>query len=171
MKSGSNLEKILDAGHFAVTGECGPPRSADPEVIRRKARHLKGQVDAVNMTDNQTSVVRMSSLAGSLILQQEGLEANMQMVWPGPQPDRHPVRHPRRLRPGHPQPAVPFRRPPEIRRSPVIEKRLRPGFHAAHPDRQDDAGRTPAPLRPGDAGRRRAAIVHRRRGQPLCRSL
>ena len=37
-------------------------------------------MDSVNVTDNQTSVVRMSSLAGSLILQQEGLEANMQMV-------------------------------------------------------------------------------------------
>src|SRR3989339_976075 len=80
MKSGSRLEKILAAGHFAVTGECGPPRSADVKVIRHKAGFLKGNVDSVNMTDNQTSVVRMSSLAGSLILQQEGLEANMQMV-------------------------------------------------------------------------------------------
>jgi methylenetetrahydrofolate reductase (NADPH) len=80
MKSGSNLEKVLTAGHFAVTGECGPPRSADTGIIREKAQPLKGCVDSVNMTDNQTSVVRMSSLAGSLILQQEGLEANMQMV-------------------------------------------------------------------------------------------
>lgn len=80
MKSGSNLEKVLAAGHFAVTGECGPPRSADDKIIREKGSHLKGMVDSVNMTDNQTSVVRMSSLAGSLVLQQEGLEANMQMV-------------------------------------------------------------------------------------------
>ena len=80
MKSGSNLEKLLTAGHFVVTGECGPPRNADDKVIREKAGHLKGCVDSVNMTDNQTSVVRMSSLAGSLVLQQEGLEANMQMV-------------------------------------------------------------------------------------------
>jgi methylenetetrahydrofolate reductase (NADPH) len=80
MKSDSNLEKVLAAGQFAVTGECGPPRSADDKIIRHKAQHLKGMVDSVNMTDNQTSVVRMSSLAGSLILQQEGLEANMQMV-------------------------------------------------------------------------------------------
>ena len=80
MKAGSNLEKVLTAGHFAVTGECGPPRSADSAVVRKKAQFLKGHVDSVNVTDNQTSVVRMSSLAASLILQQEGLEANMQMV-------------------------------------------------------------------------------------------
>jgi methylenetetrahydrofolate reductase (NADPH) len=80
MKSGSNLEKVLTAGHFAVTGECGPPRSADANKVREKAKFLKGNVDSVNVTDNQTSVVRMSSLAGSLILQQEGIEANMQMV-------------------------------------------------------------------------------------------
>jgi len=80
MKSGSNLEKVLTAGHFAVTGECGPPRSADGKIVREKAKYLKGNVDSVNVTDNQTSVVRLSSLAGSLILQQEGLEANMQMT-------------------------------------------------------------------------------------------
>ena len=80
MKSGSRLEKILSSGQFAVTGECGPPRGADPEAIRKKAAHLKGMVDAVNVTDNQTAVVRMSSLAGCLLLLQEGLEPNLQMV-------------------------------------------------------------------------------------------
>lgn len=80
MKSGSKLERILTAGHFAVTGECGPPRGANAEVMRQKAAHLKGVVDAVNVTDNQTAVVRMSSLAGCLILMQEGLEPNLQMV-------------------------------------------------------------------------------------------
>jgi len=71
MKSGSRLEKILSSGQFAVTGECGPPRGANPEAIRKKAAHLKGMVDAVNVTDNQTAVVRMSSLAGCLLLLQE----------------------------------------------------------------------------------------------------
>ena len=49
MKSGSRLEKVLAAGHFAVTGECGPPRGADGEVVRKKAQHLKGVVKIVFM--------------------------------------------------------------------------------------------------------------------------
>ncbi|WP_028325995.1 methylenetetrahydrofolate reductase [Desulfatirhabdium butyrativorans] len=80
MKSGSNLEKILQAGHFAFTGELGPPRGTDAEEVRKKAGFLKGNVDAVNITDNQTAVVRMASWAASLIAIQEGLEPNYQMV-------------------------------------------------------------------------------------------
>lgn len=80
MKSGSNLEKILSAGHFAFTGELGPPRGANAEEVRKKAAFLKGNVDSVNITDNQTAVVRMSSWAASLLLIQEGLEPNFQMV-------------------------------------------------------------------------------------------
>ena len=80
MKSGSRLEKILEAGHFAFTGELGPPRGANVEAIRKKAGYLKGIVDAVNITDNQTGVVRMSSWAASVIAIQEGLEPNLQMV-------------------------------------------------------------------------------------------
>jgi methylenetetrahydrofolate reductase (NADPH) len=80
LKSGSNLEKILKAGHFAFTGECGPPLGANVEHLQEKGKHLKGCVDSVNVTDNQTSVVRMSSWAASLVLLQEGLEPNFQMV-------------------------------------------------------------------------------------------
>jgi methylenetetrahydrofolate reductase (NADPH) len=80
LKSGSNLERILKAGHFAFTGELGPPRGTSAEEVREKAEHLKGNVDAVNITDNQTAMVRMSSWAASLILLQEGLEPNYQMV-------------------------------------------------------------------------------------------
>jgi len=75
-----NLELILREKLFAVTAEAGPPRGALPEVIRRKARILRGFVDACNVTDNQTSVVRMCSLAACSILKQEGLEPVMQMV-------------------------------------------------------------------------------------------
>lgn len=80
MKSGSNLEKVLKAGHFAFTGELGPPRGSNAEEVKKKAEHLKGMVDAVNITDNQTAMVRMSSWAASLLLIQEGLEPNYQMV-------------------------------------------------------------------------------------------
>ena len=80
MKSGSNLEKVLAAGHLSVTAECGPPRGADPDIVRKKAAFVKGTVDACNVTDNQTSVVRMSSLAGCLLIKEEGIEPLIQMV-------------------------------------------------------------------------------------------
>jgi methylenetetrahydrofolate reductase (NADPH) len=78
--SASNLEKVLKAGEFAFTGELGPPRGTDTEEVREKARFLKGNVDSVNITDNQTAVVRMSSWAASLLIIEEGLEPNYQMV-------------------------------------------------------------------------------------------
>jgi methylenetetrahydrofolate reductase (NADPH) len=80
MTSESHLEKILEQGAFAVTSECGPPRGADAEVIKRKGALLKGTVDAINVTDNQTSVVRMSSLSSCVLLKQMGLDATLQMV-------------------------------------------------------------------------------------------
>jgi len=80
MTSDSSLEKILVGGGFAVTSECGPPRGADAEVIKKKGTLLKGVVDAVNVTDNQTSVVRMSSLSSCVILKQMGIEPTLQMV-------------------------------------------------------------------------------------------
>lgn len=80
LKSGSNLEKVFKGGHFAVTCECGPPKGADVEVIKKKAAYIKGKVDAANVTDNQTAVVRMSSIATSSILIKEGVEPIMQMV-------------------------------------------------------------------------------------------
>jgi methylenetetrahydrofolate reductase (NADPH) len=79
-KSGSRLERILRAGHFGVTGELGPPQGADGEEIRKKAHLLKGFVDAVNITDNQTAIVRMSSIGAGTILVQEGLEPVVQMT-------------------------------------------------------------------------------------------
>ncbi len=80
MKAESILSKILESGAFAVTGELGPPKSADAEVIKRKAAILKGYVDAVNITDNQTAIVRMSSIASGAILVQLGLEPIIQMT-------------------------------------------------------------------------------------------
>ena len=80
MKSGSNLERVLESGAFAVTGELGPPKNSDPEVVRKKARILKGNVDAVNITDCQTAIVRMSSIGAGLIARSEGVEPVIQMT-------------------------------------------------------------------------------------------
>lgn len=79
-KSGSRLERLLRAGQFVVTGELGPPQNADPEVIRKKARLLKGACDAANITDNQTAIVRMSSIGAGILAYQEGLEPIIQMT-------------------------------------------------------------------------------------------
>jgi len=80
MKTKSKLEKVLESGQFAVTGELGPPASADPEVIKRKAKYLRGNVDAVNVTDGQTAVARMASWAACLLGKEEGLEPTVQMT-------------------------------------------------------------------------------------------
>jgi len=80
MRSESNLERVLAAGHFAVTAELGPPMSCDADVIRKKANILRGCADAVNITDAQTAVVRISSIASAVIVLDEGLEPVMQMT-------------------------------------------------------------------------------------------
>ena len=80
MKSDGNLEKVFEKGHFAVTSELGPPKGNDVSVIRRKVDFLRGYVDAVNVTDNQTAIVRMSSIATSAFVIQMGMEPVMQMV-------------------------------------------------------------------------------------------
>ncbi|MFP4159524.1 MAG: methylenetetrahydrofolate reductase [Desulfobacterales bacterium] len=80
MKTQSRLEKVLASGALAVTSECGPPRGARPEKIKEKAELLRGCVDAINVTDNQTAMVRMSSWAASIIIRQMGLDPVLQMV-------------------------------------------------------------------------------------------
>ena len=80
MKTQSNLEKVLAAGHLAVTSECGPPRGCKPEEVVEKSKYLAGIVDAVNVTDNQTAMVRMSSLAASVIVKQQGLNPLFQVT-------------------------------------------------------------------------------------------
>jgi len=80
MKTESVLEKVLRSGNFAVTSECGPPRGAVPAKILEKANMLGDYVDAVNVTDNQTAMVRMSSFAASVFLRQAGLHPILQMV-------------------------------------------------------------------------------------------
>ena len=76
----SNLERVLSEGKFAVTAEIGPPKGANPNKIIDKANILKGYADAFNITDNQTAVVRLSSMGGCFILLKIGLEPIMQIT-------------------------------------------------------------------------------------------
>ena len=80
VRTESKLEKILAAGHYAVTSECGPPRGSDGAVLDTKGALLKEYVDVVNVTDNQTAMTRLCSLAASIRLKQAGLEPVLQMV-------------------------------------------------------------------------------------------
>ncbi|MBN2355622.1 methylenetetrahydrofolate reductase [candidate division KSB1 bacterium] len=74
------LREKIAAGRFVVCGELGPPQSGDDEVIRKKAAYFRGIVDAVNITDNQTAIVRLSSIASAKILLEEGVEPICQMT-------------------------------------------------------------------------------------------
>lgn len=80
MKAGTNLEKVLESGRFAVTAEAGPPKGTSAAVVQRKGELLRSCCDAVNVTDNQTAIVRMSSLAGCALLKQQGIEPVLQIV-------------------------------------------------------------------------------------------
>ncbi|MBI2934727.1 MAG: methylenetetrahydrofolate reductase [Chloroflexi bacterium] len=80
MKAGTNLEKVLESGNFAVTAEVGPPKGTASSVVVRKGEALKAVCDAVNITDNQTAIVRLSSLAGCVLLKNIGVDPVMQMV-------------------------------------------------------------------------------------------
>lgn len=74
------LKEKIESGRFIVCGEISPPQSCDGNVIREKSKHFKGYVDAVNITDNQTAIVRLSSIASAKILIDEGVEPIMQMT-------------------------------------------------------------------------------------------
>lgn len=80
LNTDSKLEKVFKSGHIAVTSECGPPRSSDPAHIIEKGNLIKDHVDAINVTDNQTSVSRICSLAACVHLKNQGLEPVLQMV-------------------------------------------------------------------------------------------
>jgi methylenetetrahydrofolate reductase (NADH) len=76
----SRLERILRAGHFSVTAEVVPPRSADAEVVRSQARELVGYADAVNVTDNPAASAHMSPLAGIALVAAAGIEPTAQLT-------------------------------------------------------------------------------------------
>jgi methylenetetrahydrofolate reductase (NADH) len=76
----SNLQKVLQAGIFAVTSELGPPKSSDAAVIHKKAALLRSVSDAANITDNQTAIVRMSSIGSAVMTIQDGFEPVIQVT-------------------------------------------------------------------------------------------
>ncbi|MHB9093501.1 MAG: methylenetetrahydrofolate reductase [Eubacteriales bacterium] len=76
----SRLQTLFEQGEFVVTGEIGPPKGATGSGIREHAKHLKNCVDATNLTDNQTAIVRLSSIAAGLHVIQAGVEPIVQMT-------------------------------------------------------------------------------------------
>jgi methylenetetrahydrofolate reductase (NADPH) len=80
LKCGSNLERLLAAGHFVVTGELEPPKSHDAEIVRKRAKVVEDCLDAANITDNQTAIVRMSSIGSAILLRETSLEPVIQIT-------------------------------------------------------------------------------------------
>ena len=75
-----SLKQKIEKGQFVITAEMGPPRSPDGDVIRKKAAYFRKRIDAVNVTDNQTAIVRLSSIAAAKILLEERLEPIVQIT-------------------------------------------------------------------------------------------
>jgi len=75
-----SLQSKLESGRFAITCEVGPLKGTDIHEVEEATELLKGKVDAANVTDQQSSVMRLGSLATSHILLQKGLEPIYQMT-------------------------------------------------------------------------------------------
>lgn len=78
--AGSNLAKVIAAGHSPVCVEVSPPVGPNVEAIQREIKTLKGYGDAYNVTDNQSAMVHVSSLAVSIMLKQAGMEPIVQFT-------------------------------------------------------------------------------------------
>ena len=75
-----SLRALLDAAKFVVTAEVGPLKGTDTTEIEEVAELLRGRVDAANVTDQQSSVLRLGSLATSHLLREKGIEPVFQMT-------------------------------------------------------------------------------------------
>ena len=75
-----NFKEALNSGKFAVTAEVGPPKGTDIKEMLHDAEALKGKLDAVNVTDNQSAVMRINSLSICKILLDMGHEPILQMT-------------------------------------------------------------------------------------------
>ena len=80
IEPGGTLARVLRAGHFAVTGEIVPPRSADGSSVTEHARELVGSVDAVNVTDNPQASPFMTPVAGVRFAAEAGIEPTVQIT-------------------------------------------------------------------------------------------
>lgn len=76
----SKLKEALEAGRFAVTGEIGPPKGIATADMEREIAHLKGCTVAVNVTDIQSSVMRLGSLAVCARMVEQGVEPVFQVT-------------------------------------------------------------------------------------------
>jgi len=76
----SKLHQILDSGQFAVTAEIGPPKHSSADGIKHHAEMMRDYVDATNITDNQTAIVRLSSIAAGVHVLNNGIEPIVQMT-------------------------------------------------------------------------------------------
>jgi len=74
------LRDVLASGDFVFTAELGPPLEPDAELVRAKARAFSGLVHAANVTDNQAATVKLSPLACSVWMLEEGLEPILQLT-------------------------------------------------------------------------------------------
>jgi methylenetetrahydrofolate reductase (NADPH) len=75
-----SFKNALQSGQFVVTAEVGPPKGTDVEEMKEHIALLKDKVHGINMTDNQSSVMRLSSLVGCHIIKQMGGEPILQMT-------------------------------------------------------------------------------------------
>jgi len=76
----SKLKSQLERGDFVVTGEIGPPKGANIKECLNDAELLRGKVTAINVTDLQSAVMRVGSLAVSAKLVEKGLEPVFQLT-------------------------------------------------------------------------------------------
>jgi 5,10-methylenetetrahydrofolate reductase len=75
-----SFHDVLESGKFSVTAEVGPPKGTDIQEMLHHAEMLKGKLDAINVTDNQSAVMRISSFAISKLLLDQGHEPILQMT-------------------------------------------------------------------------------------------
>jgi len=74
------FKEKLQAGKFVVTSEIGPPKGIETRVLLEDAELIRGRVDGINVTDLQSSVMRLGSLAVSSLLKQKGFEPIFQLT-------------------------------------------------------------------------------------------